>query len=151
MKTKILVITAMLFAGLILISCQKDNSFADETSVSVNKAGPIGVNDDLGQWTDPITNYPDPFERGTIILYQVKSDTRVSLVILDKNLDWVDTLVDDFQTAGSHMVKYDGSKLPAGTYIARLKVGSDVYNEPMTKKSHFQDDNHHPDETEITD
>lgn len=151
MKTKILMITALLFGGLILSSCQKDNSLTDKTSVSVEKAGPIEANNDQEQWVDPITNFPDPFERGTTIWYQLKSNARVSLVILDKNLDWVDILVDDYQAAGTYMVKFDGSRLPGGKYIARLKVGSVVYNEIMTKKSHIQEDQHRLDETKVAD
>jgi hypothetical protein len=139
MKTKILMITALIFGGLLFTSCQKDNALADDVSADLTKSGPWSDANDQGDTFDPIANYPDPFHAGTTIYYKLKSDAWVTLNVLDEDLVWVGELVREFQVAGDYAVKFDGSNLKAGKYIARLKAGSKIYNETMTKKPLFQE------------
>ena len=47
----------------------------------------------------------------------------VSLAVYDLLGRRVATLVDDVQTAGSHEVVFDASRLPSGVYILRLTAG----------------------------
>lgn len=143
MKTKVLFIAALFLGGLLLSSCQKDNSLSDQASASL-KSAPWASENEQGQTYDPIANYPDPFKSGTTIYYKIASNDWVNLSVLDENMVWVGELVNKYQVAGDYMVKFDGANLPAGKYIARLKVGPVVYNEIMTKKPLFQEEKHNP-------
>jgi hypothetical protein len=67
--------------------------------------------------------YPNPAYRNTSIVYSVPSKAKVSLILFDSWGREIETLVDEVQIAGSHEVKYDGSKLPSGIYHFRLQSG----------------------------
>ncbi|MGE5410011.1 MAG: T9SS type A sorting domain-containing protein, partial [Clostridiales bacterium] len=68
-------------------------------------------------------NYPNPFNPSTAINYFIKSDGRVRLIVYDALGKVVTSVVDEYQTAGSYSVRFDGSRLPSGVYIYRLESG----------------------------
>jgi hypothetical protein len=75
-------------------------------------------------------NYPNPFNPTTAISYQLPSLTFVTLKVYDMLGKEVATLVEGVQSAGNHMVRFDGSAVRSGVYFCRLQAGS--FNE--TKK-----------------
>jgi hypothetical protein len=74
-------------------------------------------------------NYPNPFNAGTRIPFDVKEKCRVCLKIYNTRGQEVSTLVEDVLDPGRHEAAWDGTgdggkRLPSGTYIARMRAGS---------------------------
>ncbi len=70
-------------------------------------------------------NYPNPFNPTTNIRYELASPAQVTLQVYDILGRKVATLFDQqMQTAGSHVVTFDASRLSSGTYFIRLVAGS---------------------------
>ncbi len=139
MKTQILLIVTLLCAGLLLNSCQKDNSLvpdepyeqADDNKSSVRHVDPRPGEDDV--MADPISNYPDPFNKSTTIKFRVWEPTKVSLIVYNEYEERVAVLVGQFLNEGDYRSKFNAEKLPAGKYYAILQVGATMIKEEMTK------------------
>lgn len=74
-------------------------------------------------------NYPNPFNPSTEIMYELPVACGVRLDIYDASGRRVATLVDEYQTAGSKIVRWDGKGLNAslassGIYFYRLRAGN---------------------------
>jgi len=73
-------------------------------------------------------NYPNPFNASTMISYDLKTDSKVSLKVYNILGQEVVTLVDKYQTAGSYSVTWNGkdskgNDLSTGVYFYILKAG----------------------------
>ncbi|MBI5214140.1 MAG: T9SS type A sorting domain-containing protein [Ignavibacteriae bacterium] len=68
-------------------------------------------------------NYPNPFNPSTVISYQLKVKSSVSLKVYDVLGKEVATLVNEIQDGGVKSVKFDGSALASGVYLYKLKAG----------------------------
>jgi hypothetical protein len=66
---------------------------------------------------------PNPFNPSTAISYELRAASFVSLRVYDTAGRLVATLVDGWRNAGSHSVKFDGSGLASGMYLAVLETG----------------------------
>ena len=139
MKTTALILTALLGAGIMLTSCQKDNSLASDNmfSQSLDQQNPADKTDpgagDLGSTVDLIFNYPDPFSEKTTIQFRVLKAERVSLVVNNEYGDMVAEIVTQFLPEGEYRYEFDAKDLPVGPYRARLQVGDTNIFEDMTK------------------
>jgi hypothetical protein len=69
-------------------------------------------------------NYPNPFNPTTTISYQLAASSDVILKVYDMLGREVASLVNEKQNAGTHLIRFDGSNLPSGTYFYRLHCGS---------------------------
>ncbi|MFQ5651251.1 MAG: penicillin acylase family protein [bacterium] len=65
-------------------------------------------------------NYPNPFNPTTTISYDLPKSTRVRLQIYNIQGQVVKTLVDEFQKAGSHQIRWEASGLSSGIYVYKL-------------------------------
>lgn len=65
-------------------------------------------------------NYPNPFNPTTVIKYQLPVDGFVSLKVFNILGNEVKTLVNEFKSAGSYNVEFDGKELSSGLYIYKL-------------------------------
>ena len=69
-------------------------------------------------------NYPNPFNPSTKISFIISRAAHVSLKIYNLLGQEVATILDDFKTPQKYEIKFDGSRLTSGVYIARLTVGN---------------------------
>lgn len=70
-------------------------------------------------------NYPNPFNPSTVISYSIPNSGDVSLNVYDILGREIQTLVSEFQNAGTYFVNFDASKLSSGIYFYNLQVGND--------------------------
>jgi hypothetical protein len=66
-------------------------------------------------------NYPNPFNPATVISYQLAVSSHVTLKVYDILGREVTTLVDENKSAGSYLVKFDGSRCASGIYFYRME------------------------------
>ena len=69
-------------------------------------------------------NYPNPFNPSTSIQYSLKESGKVEMAVYNMLGQKVLMLVNDFQNTGSHIVKFDASRLASGVYIYRIKANN---------------------------
>ena len=81
-------------------------------------------------------NYPNPFNPETVIRYQLSEAGEVELTVFDRMGREVAVLVQTRQSAGEHLVKWDGRSadgqaVPSGIYLYRLRAGNLVSSRKM--------------------
>jgi len=69
-------------------------------------------------------NYPNPFNPSTRIKYQIPEAGKVTLKIYDILGKEVATVVNEFQSAGSHEVQFNAANLSSGIYFYRIKTNN---------------------------
>lgn len=69
-------------------------------------------------------NYPNPFNPSTTITYSLPEAGHVKLAVYSLLGKEVSTLVDEFQNADVHSVKFDAGSLPSGIYLYKIESGS---------------------------
>lgn len=99
-----------------------------QTVVVVQGEGPSGAG--------TTQNYPNPFNPSTNIYFELPLASHVNLSIYNVLGQHVTTLRDDFMTAGSHVVEWDGTneagnRLSSGIYFYRLATGDNVQTKKM--------------------
>jgi hypothetical protein len=67
-------------------------------------------------------NYPNPFNPSTIIKYDLPESDFVTLKIYNLCSQEVETLVNEFQTAGEQEMVWQPKSLPSGIYFYRLQT-----------------------------
>ncbi|MCL5268214.1 MAG: T9SS type A sorting domain-containing protein [Bacteroidetes bacterium] len=67
-----------------------------------------------------LENYPNPFNPTTTIEFEVPSSGLVSLKVYDVLGREVATLVNSYESAGAHSVRFNGDDLASGIYFYRL-------------------------------
>jgi hypothetical protein len=67
---------------------------------------------------------PNPFNPTTVISYELRAASYVSLRVYDLAGRLVATLIDGQREAGTHEITFDGSDLASGIYLARLETES---------------------------
>lgn len=77
-----------------------------------------------------LQNYPNPFNPSTTIQYNLKISGKVELSIYDATGNLISTLINGYQQAGQHSIKFDGNRLATGLYVVDLNFN----NQRMTKK-----------------
>jgi len=65
-------------------------------------------------------NYPNPFNPGTTLQYELTNPTTVRLEIYDLIGRKVGSLVDQYQSAGRHEINWEADQLETGIYLAVL-------------------------------
>ena len=68
-------------------------------------------------------NYPNPVVKQTTFTYSLPENAQVSLAVFDITGKKVSSLVDEWQSPGTHMLTADLSRMPAGLYLCRLSAG----------------------------
>ena len=71
-------------------------------------------------------NYPNPFNPTTAIHYVLERSGPVRLRVFDVLGREVATLVEGYQSAGTHVVTFDGTSCASGVYLYSLQAGGEV-------------------------
>lgn len=79
-------------------------------------------------------NFPNPFNPGTVISYQLSVNSNVTIKIYDILGNEVATLVNEEKQAGVHQVSFNAKNLSSGVYFYRINAG----NYSQTKKMIYQ-------------
>lgn len=82
------------------------------------------MNDEIPQEIKLEQNYPNPFNPETKIKYSVPETEFVSLKVYDILGNEISSLVNERKTPGNYEIKFDGSSLSSGIYLAKLQVGN---------------------------
>ena len=89
--------------------------------------------------TSPVTirgNYPNPFNSGTAIEYELSRDGRVVVDVYNSLGQLVTSVLDRSQLAGSHRVRWHGRSssgpVSSGVYFARITTRGHSAVQPMT-------------------
>ena len=72
--------------------------------------------------------YPNPFNASTMFSFALQTAGNVKLEIYDIQGRHVRTLVNTWQSEGSHHIFFNAEDLPSGLYIARLIMPNRVRN-----------------------
>ncbi len=75
-----------------------------------------------------LTNYPNPFNAGTTISYYLPLDCFVTINIFNMNGQRIDTLVDEFKTAGHYDLHWNTSLFSSGIYLAQIETSEKRYS-----------------------
>jgi beta-N-acetylhexosaminidase len=78
-----------------------------------------------------LSNYPNPFNPSTAISYQLMSNCFVSLKVYDVLGREVATIVNELQSSGPHIVRWDASRFSSGVYLYRLTADELVQTRKM--------------------
>jgi hypothetical protein len=67
-------------------------------------------------------NYPNPFNPVTNIDYYLEKGADVEVIVYDILGNRVNTLVDEYETAGNHKVIFNAENLASGIYFYSIEV-----------------------------
>ncbi len=81
-------------------------------------------------------NFPNPFETTTTFRYRVRTNSKVAIRIYDINGKLLQTLVNENRQAGEYQIDWNASRLPAGTYIAKVTSDNNLLQAVKLLKSH---------------
>lgn len=98
--------------------------FAPPTAVALDQA-PLPAQTTLGP------AYPNPFNTGTHLPYQLTTTAPVRLRIYDLAGQLVEDLVDQWQAAGTHEVTWTPDHTASGVYLYELRAGDHVLRRQM--------------------
>lgn len=76
-------------------------------------------------------NYPNPFNPQTTIEYSLEKAGQVAVNVYSVTGELVKTLVNAYQSAGSHTAVFSGAALPSGIYFYTLTSGSQTITKKM--------------------
>lgn len=76
-------------------------------------------------------NYPNPFNPITNIQYDLPKDNFVRIKVYDILGKEMAIIVNEFKTAGSYLISFDGSKLASGIYFYKIETKDFVQTKRM--------------------
>lgn len=80
------------------------------------------INDKLDSQGLSLSNYPNPFKSWTTVAYTLPVNGKVSITLYNSIGQTVTSLVNGDQNAGQYSIRFDGSRLQPGIYIAKLRL-----------------------------
>ena len=67
-------------------------------------------------------NFPNPFDRNTLITYHLKNASQVSLSVFSLDGQLVSQLIDGRQQKGEHKVNFNAESITEGVYFYKLEI-----------------------------
>ena len=86
---------------------------------------PLVQNPDIVEITEfkLYSNYPNPFNPGTKILFDILEKTHVDLAVYDIQGKQIVKLVNEILEKGNYSIEFNAGYLPSGTYLYKIVVG----------------------------
>jgi len=94
---------------------------------------PTAINDPIAYDELALRGYPNPFNSSTEVYYTVKEGSITQLDIFDVHGKHVKSLVNQYMPAGNHGITFEGSDLPVGIYLFKLRSGSLVATQKLMR------------------
>ena len=91
--------------------------------VSVDDSVLLTNVDNITEAQDILRCYPNPVRSKAVITYQLQQNESVNLKVIDSQGREVAILVNEYQTAGDHIVEFDASDFKTGVYFYRIEAG----------------------------
>jgi hypothetical protein len=79
--------------------------------------------------------YPNPFNPVTNIMYGLPENVYVKILIFDIHGNLVQTLINNYQTAGYHSLEWDAVHHSSGLYFVKIIAGSSIGSETNFSKT----------------
>ncbi len=76
-------------------------------------------------------NYPNPFNPNTNINYTIPNSNFVSITVYDVLGNKIETLVNEYKSAGSYQTRFNGENFSSGIYFYRLQAGNYIETKKM--------------------
>ncbi len=76
-------------------------------------------------------NYPNPFNPSTMISFNLKENSDVSIKIFNAIGQQTALLINQYFSAGTHMLNFDANNLPAGVYFYQIIAGEFTQTKKM--------------------
>ena len=117
-----------------LMEKQEEERYAEFSSIIGKLSGKFSR---LSETELSVTNYPNPFNPETTIVYQLEKAAVVDLIIFNSLGQKLKTLVNNqYQSASKYSVVWDGrnesgEKLASGIYFYKLKVANNLITKKM--------------------
>jgi len=100
------------------------NLMVKDYPIIMSSASAVDIATDRSPFTFVLLqNYPNPFNTQTTITYELKENAQVSLKIYNIFGQLVETVVNDYKTAGYHSVLWNASNVSSGLYFYRIEAG----------------------------
>lgn len=102
-----------------------DSVYLSQTEILTDTLFTVGVNNNNSYIPDKFIlsqNYPNPFNPGTVINYELRITSYVSLKVINVLGMEVATLVNEKQKGGNYSVKFDGANFSSGIYYYTLNA-----------------------------
>jgi hypothetical protein len=91
----------------------------DTASISVEEDKNLSISNTYELYT----NYPNPFNSSTKIMYSIPNSTFVTVNIYDIFGRKIESLVSKFQKADTYSIEFNAGNLSSGIYFYRLQTG----------------------------
>ncbi|HZW38477.1 MAG TPA: T9SS type A sorting domain-containing protein [Ignavibacteriaceae bacterium] len=76
-------------------------------------------------------NYPNPFNPSTTIKFQIPKASQVKLEVYDVLGNLIQTVVDEYKSAGNYQTEVNLSNLSSGIYLYKLQAGDFISSKKM--------------------
>jgi hypothetical protein len=85
------------------------------------------VNDNSDKEFSILKTYPNPFNPSLSIEYNLDRPSNIVISIYDMNGRLIETVLDAYQTMGSHKLNWTSKNMATGVYIVKLDLGKDIH------------------------
>lgn len=109
--------------------------YIDNIILSDTDEDPLVTSADQGELPVQLAlkqNYPNPFNPTTNITFELMNAQHVQLSVYDIQGQHIDTMVNEFRSAGEHVITFNAEHLPSGTYLYRLRTPERSITRMMT-------------------
>ncbi len=114
------------------VSSNTVNYSSDASAEFLGQQTPVAENGSLPNDFSIAQNYPNPFNPTTAIQYNLPINSDVNLTVYDIQGRRIETLVDDNQSAGNHIVIWNAADKPSGVYFYNIRAGDFSETKRMT-------------------
>lgn len=90
------------------------------------------IDDNIPASFELAQNFPNPFNPSTSINYHLPENGNVKIAVYDVLGNLVETIVNEFHTAGNYRVDFDARRLSSGVYIYQIVSNNFVATRKMT-------------------